>query len=438
MHAVIDYIAFLVVAVILLWLLYLIKHSGDSLRNEIKVLTEKFDTVEKDNFRFEKLIREEFSSSRIEHSKSSKESREEFSKSFKEFGEFTLKRMSEIAGMQKNQLETFSNQLSHLTSMNEEKFNNISTVIQSRLDAMMDGNEKKLEQMRMTVDQKLEKTLTERIGFSFKMVSERLEQVYKGLGEMQRLANGVGDLKRVLSNVKTRGVMGEYQLANILEQILTPAQYEKNVATKKESRAFVEYAVKLPGKDDGDVVWLPIDSKFQIEIYQRLLDAYEEADKIKIENFRNQLSRDIKLFAKEIQDKYIDPPNTTDFSIMFLPIEGLYAEILRNTGLFEVLQTKYRVIVAGPTTISAILSSLQMGFRTLSIEKRSSNVWKILSGVKAEFDKFGLILQKTQKKLQEASNTINDAEIRSRAISRKLRNVEEIPDLTKETEKIAD
>ncbi|GMT44113.1 MAG: DNA recombination protein RmuC [bacterium] len=438
MYAAIDYIVFSVAAVILFWLLYLIKHSGDSLRNDIKVLTEKFDTIEKDNLRFEKLIREEFSSSRIEHSKSSKESREEFSKSLKEFGEFTLKRMSEIAGMQKNQLETFSNQLSQLTNMNEKKFNNISAIIQSRLDAIMDGNEKKLEQMRMTVDQKLEKTLTERIGFSFKMVSERLEQVYKGLGEMQHLANGVGDLKRVLSNVKTRGVMGEYQLANILEQILTPAQYEKNVATKKESRAFVEYAVKLPGKDDGDVVWLPIDSKFQIEIYQRLLDAYEEADKIKIENFRNQLSRDIKLFAKEIQDKYIDPPNTTDFSIMFLPIEGLYAEILRNTGLFEVLQTKYRVIVAGPTTISAILSSLQMGFRTLSIEKRSSNVWKILSGVKAEFTKFGLILQKTQKKIQEASNTINDAEVRSRAISRKLRNVEEIPDLTKETEQIAD
>ena len=438
MYAAIDYIVFSVAAVILFWLLYLIKHSGDSLRNDIKVLTEKFDTIEKDNLRFEKLIREEFSSSRIEHSKSSKESREEFSKSLKEFGEFTLKRMSEIAGMQKNQLETFSNQLSQLTNMNEKKFNNISAIIQSRLDAIMDGNEKKLEQMRMTVDQKLEKTLTERIGFSFKMVSERLEQVYKGLGEMQHLANGVGDLKRVLSNVKTRGVMGEYQLANILEQILTPAQYEKNVATKKESRAFVEYAVKLPGKDDGDVVWLPIDSKFQIEIYQRLLDAYEEADKIKIETFRNQLSRDIKLFAKEIQDKYIDPPNTTDFSIMFLPIEGLYAEILRNTGLFEVLQTKYRVIVAGPTTISAILSSLQMGFRTLSIEKRSSNVWKILSGVKAEFTKFGLILQKTQKKIQEASNTINDAEVRSRAISRKLRNVEEIPDLTKETEQIAD
>lgn len=438
MYAAIDYLAFSAVIVILFWLLYLIKHSGDSLRNDIKALAEKFDTVEKDNLRFEKLIREEFSSSRIEQSKSSKESREEFSKSLKEFGEFTLKRMSEIAGMQKNQLETFSNQLSHLTRMNEEKFNNISAIIQSRLDAIMDGNEKKLEQMRMTVDQKLEKTLTERIGFSFKMVSERLEQVYKGLGEMQNLANGVGDLKRVLSNVKTRGVMGEYQLANILEQILTPAQYEKNVATKKESRAFVEYAVKLPGKDDGDVVWLPIDSKFQIEIYQRLLDAYEEADKIKIENFRNQLSRDIKLFAKEIQDKYIDPPNTTDFSIMFLPIEGLYAEILRNTGLFEVLQTKYRVIVAGPTTISAILSSLQMGFRTLSIEKRSSNVWKILSGVKAEFIKFGLILQKTQKKIQEASNTINDAEVRSRAISRKLRNVEEIPDLTKETEQIAD
>ncbi len=438
MYASIDYLVFLAATAVLFWLFYLIKHSADSLKNDVRMLAEKFDVVEKDNLRFEKLIREEFSSSRMEHSKNSKESREEFSKSFKEFGEFTLKRMSEIAGMQKNQLETFSNQLSHLTSMNEEKFNNISTVIQSRLDAIMNGNEKKLEQMRMTVDQKLEKTLTERIGFSFKMVSERLEQVYKGLGEMQHLANGVGDLKRVLSNVKTRGVMGEYQLANILEQILTPAQYEKNVATKKESRAFVEYAVKLPGKDDGDVVWLPIDSKFQIEIYQRLLDAYEEADKIKIENFRNQLSRDIKLFAKEIQDKYIDPPNTTDFSIMFLPIEGLYAEILRNTGLFEVLQTKYRVIVAGPTTISAILSSLQMGFRTLSIEKRSSNVWKILSGVKAEFIKFGLILQKTQKKIQEASNTINDAEVRSRAISRKLRNVEELPDATKEVEQITD
>ncbi len=427
MQSEILYFLFFLIIALLLWIVYLTKQN--SRQSDMKRLVDEVDKYAKDNERLENIMREEFSSSRMEYSKSSKENREELAKSLKEFGEFTLARMSDIAGLQKNQLEAFSNQLSQLTSMNEKKFNNIATIIQSRLDAIKESNEKKLEQMRNTVDQKLEKTLSERIGVSFKMVSERLEQVYKGLGEMRELANGVGDLKRVISNVKTRGVMGEYQLANILEEILTPAQYEKNVATKKGSRAFVEYAVKLPGKNDGESVWLPIDSKFPIETYHRLLDAYDNAEKTEIDNFRSQLSREIKSFAKEIHDKYIDPPNTTDFSIMFLPVEGLYAEVLRDAGLFELLRSNYKVIVAGPTTVAALLSSLQMGFRTLAIEKRSSDVWKILSGVKSEFTKFGLILQKTQKKLQEASNTINDAEIRSRAIERKLRDVQEMPAL---------
>lgn len=385
---------------------------------------EKISSIEKDDLRIENAVREEFSSSRIEYTNSLKQLREELSVSLKVFGDSMLKRMNDIAIMQKNQLETFANQLSNLTIMNEEKFGNVTNVIQSRLEAMRNGNEKKLDEMRMVVDEKLDKTIAARIGSSFKIVSERLEAVHKGLGDMQHLANGVGDLKRVLTNVKTRGVMGEYQLANILEQMLSPNQYAANVKIKKEESGFVEYAVKLPGRDSS-TVWLPIDSKFPIETYQRLSAAYDDADKESVLSLRTEFKRAIKLSAKEIKNKYIDPPNTTDFAVMFLPIEGLYMEVLRDPGLFSLLKAEYKIVVAGPTTLSALLSSLQMGFKTLAIEKRSSEVWNILSGVKTEFGKFGQILQKTQKKIEEASNTLADADIRTRAIARKLRGVEE-------------
>jgi DNA recombination protein RmuC len=279
------------------------------------------------------------------------------------------------------------------------------------------------------VDDKLQSTLERRLADSFKQVSERLEQVYKGLGEMRSLATGVGDLKKVLTNVKTRGTWGEIRLSHILEQILAPDQYAVNVATKKSSNERVEFAIRLPGPDShpDKIVWLPIDSKFPQEDYQRLLDAQEAADKTLAEKSVKNLEMRVKTEARAIREKYIDPPHTTDFGIMFLPVEGLYAEVLRRPGLCDSLQREYRIVVTGPTTLAALLNSLQMGFRTLAIEKRSSEVWELLGAVKTQFGKFGEVLAKTKKKLQEASNTIDQAEVRTRVITRKLSKVQELP-----------
>ena len=305
---------------------------------------------------------------------------------------------------------------------------NIKTLQQSIYDQLKEIREdstRQLDKMRDTVDEKLQKTLEKRIGESFKQVSERLEEVHKGLGEMQTIATGVGDLKKVLSNVKTRGVFGEYQLGNILEQILTPEQYGTNIATKPGSQANVEYAIKLPGKDNEDTVWLPIDSKFPIEPYNKLIDAYELGEKSVIEQTQKILVKSIENFAKEISTKYIAPPNTTDFAIMFLPIEGLFAEVLRHPGLMETLRRKYKITLTGPTTLSALLNSLQMGFRTLIVQKRSSEVWKILEAVKTEFEKFGTQLDKVDKQLHTASKSLGDLRnTRSNAISRKMRDIE--------------
>jgi DNA recombination protein RmuC len=337
--------------------------------------------------------------------------------------------MTENAGMQKGQLDSFSKQLGDMTKLNEEKLEQMRKTMENQLRALQEDNSKKLEQMRATVDEKLQSTLEKRLGESFKQVSERLEQVYKGLGEMRNLATGVGDLKKVLTNVKTRGTWGEIRLGNILEQILTPDQYDVNVPTKKDSNDRVEFAIKLPGQtsDKEKIVWLPIDSKFPQEDYQRLVDAQEAADKELAEKSIKSLEMRIKMEAKNIKEKYIDPPNTTDFGIMFLPVEGLYAEVLRRPGLCDILQRKYRIVVTGPTTLAALLNSLQMGFRTLAIEKRSSEVWELLGIVKTEFGKFGGVLAKTKKKLQEASKTIDQAEVRTRAIERSLREVQEAP-----------
>jgi len=300
--------------------------------------------------------------------------------------------------------------------------------IEGKLKLIQDDNSEKLEKMRATVDEKLHNTLETRLGQSFKIVTDKLDLVHRGLGEMQVLATGVGDLKKVLSNVKTKGVLGEYQLENLLDQLLTIEQYSKNVKTKEGSADLVEFAVKLPGREDkSKTVWPPMDSKFPTEDYELLLTAYEKADPALIETASKQLATRIKLFAKDIRDKYIDPPNTTDFVIMFLPFEGLYAEVLRIAGLFETLQREYRVNITGPTTLGAFLNSLQMGFRTLAIERRSSEVWEILGAAKTEFGRFGDILDKTQKKLVEASNVIDDAGVRSRAIERKLHDVQELP-----------
>jgi DNA recombination protein RmuC len=294
---------------------------------------------------------------------------------------------------------------------------------------MQADNTEKLEQMRVVVDEKLQSTLEKRLGDSFQQVSERLEQVYAGLGEMRTLAAGVGDLKKVLTNVKTRGTWGEIRLSQILDQILAPEQYAANVVTKTGGNERVEFAIRLPGPDADrqEIVWLPIDAKFPQEDYQRLLDAQEAADKELADRSLRSLEIRVKAEAKAIREKYIDPPHTTDFAILFLPVEGLYAEVLRIPALCDFLQREYRVVVTGPTTLAALLNSLQMGFRTLAIERRSSEVWELLGTVKTEFGKFGDTLAKTKKKLQEATHTIDQAEVRTRAIERTLRRVEEAP-----------
>jgi len=432
---------FIIVAIILilinLWLTYKInKRQFDF---DLKEIKKTFDGFYNELSKFDTTLKDELSRSRDELNKNFRETRGELNDSIKNLNDSILKRINEIAHLQKNQLDTFSNQLNSLFKRNIEKLDKLTESIESRLDKMREelesklksiqkDNNEKLEKMRETVDEKLHATLEKRLSDSFNLVSQRLELVQKGLGEMQSLAIGVGDLKKVLTNVKTRGVIGEYQLINILEQIMTREQYQKNVKTKGGSEAMVEFAIKLPGRDDKDkAVWLPIDSKFPTEDYQRLMDAYEKGDINDIENNTKQLVNRIKISAKDIKEKYIDPPNTTDFAIMFLPFEGLYAEVLRSPGLFEILQKDYKVIMTGPTTLSALLNSLQMGFRTLAIEKRSSDVWELLGAVKTEFGRFGEVLTKTQKKLSEASSEIEKAGVRSRAIERKLRDVQEIP-----------
>jgi DNA recombination protein RmuC len=320
-------------------------------------------------------------------------------------------------------------QLRGLSESNERRLAEVRQVVEGRLHALQEGNEKKLEQMRATVDEKLHATLEQRLGESFRQVAERLEQVHKGLGEMQGLARDVGSLNRVLTNVKTRGIYGEVQLAGLLEQVLAREQYAANVETVPGSGARVEFAIRLPGRrEDGAPLWLPIDAKFPREDYERLLDAQERADAAGVETAAKAIESRLKLEAKTIRDKYVAAPHTTDFAILFVPTESLYAEALRRPGLAETLQRDYRITLAGPTTLLATLSSLQMGFRTLALEKRSAEVWQVLGAVKTEFMKFGEVLAKTRKKLEEAGNTIDAAEVRTRAMARQLRSVEALPE----------
>jgi DNA recombination protein RmuC len=317
--------------------------------------------------------------------------------------------------------------LAAITDSNEKRLAEVRATLETKLGAIQQDNATKLEQMRATVEEKLQSTLETRLGQSFQLVSERLEAVQRGLGEMQSLANGVGDLKRVLSNVKTRGILGEMQLAALLDQMLTPEQYAANIATVPGSDERVEFAVRLPGSDRDSQVWLPIDAKFPREDYERLLDAQQQADAEAMERAAVALERRIRDEARTIRAKYIAPPNTTDFAILFLPTEGLYAEIIRRPGLFESLQREQRVTVAGPTTLAALLNSLQMGFRTLAIQQRSSEVWQLLGAVKNEFGKFGGVLDTVRKKLEEAGKHLDSTSVRTRAIERKLRNVETLP-----------
>ena len=354
--------------------------------------------------------------------------REEISTNLNTLREGTTRTMTEIAGLQKQQLDSFSAQLSKLTETNEAKLEALKVAVEDRLKTIQEDNARQLEQMRATVDEKLQGTLEKRLGESFKQVSERLEAVSKGLGEMQTLATGVGDLKRVLTNMKTRGTWGEVQLGAMLEEILAPDQYAANVSTKQNGER-VEFAIKLPGngQNDQDVLWLPIDAKFPIEDYQRLIEAQERGDIQGTEAAGKQLDIRIKQCANTICSKYLNPPNTTDFAVLFLPTEGLFAEVIRRDGLAQSVQRESRVVIAGPTTLWSILNSLQMGFKTLAIQKRSSEVWNLLAAVKTEWGKYGDVLDKVNKKLHEASNTVDEAARRSRAIGRKLRGVEELP-----------
>jgi len=418
--------AVLLVLAALILLIILIRRKPEDI---IAKLHESFLSLESKQERLENVVKDEITLNRQETASSAQQGRQELSNTLMLTSDSIQQRLLENIRLQKDQLDSFSKQLVAMAKLNEEKIEAMRQTMATQLRTLQEDNTRKLEQMRATVDEKLQTTLEKRLGQSFKQVSERLEQVYKGLGEMRALASGVGDLKKVLTNVKTRGTWGEIRLSHILEQILTPDQYDLNVATKKNSNDRVEFAIKLPGQgaEKDKVVWMPIDSKFPQEDYQRLMDAQEAADKELADKSIRNLEMRIKAEAKYIKDKYLDPPHTTDFGIMFLPVEGLYAEVLRRPGLCDNLQREHRIVVTGPTTLAALLNSLQMGFRTLAIEKRSSEVWELLGVVKTEFGKFGDVLAKTKKKLQEASQTIDKAEVRTRAIERKLRKVQEIP-----------
>ena len=319
-------------------------------------------------------------------------------------------------------------QLRALTDSNDKRMADVRQAVEAKLTAIQADNGQRLEQMRATVDEKLHATLELRLGESFKLVADRLDQVHRGLGDMQNLARDVGSLNRVLTNVKTRGIFGEVQLANLLDQVLTPEQYETNVATVPGSAERVEFAIRLPGqRSDGAPLWLPIDAKFPREDYERLLDAQERADPVAAEAAGRAIEGRLKAEARSIREKYVAPPHTTDFAILFLPTEGLYAEALRRPGLMETLQREHKVMLAGPTTLLATLNSLQMGFRTLALEKRSAEVWEVLGAVKTEFAKFGDVLARTRKKLEEAANTIDQAQTRSNVMARRLKAVEALP-----------
>lgn len=386
----------------------------------IWLVSSKLIKIDTNLSRLDPLIRDEFSRNRDESQRSLKDNREELTGSLKSFEEKFSQNVKDFNELQRQKFEDLV-----------KRQEGIRKEVEDKLKEIREDNSKKLEEMRKTVDEKLQESVEKRFNESFKLISDRLEQVHKGLGEMQSLASGVGDLKRVLTNVKTRGNLGEIQLGAILEQILSPEQYEQNAAVKDGSQERVEFVIKLPGKNnDNRSLLLPIDSKFPNEDYQRLIDTYENLANINpkdAEAVAKQFENSVKKSAKDIKDKYINPPVTTDFAIMFVPTEGLYAEILRRTGLFEYLQRDLKITVVGPTNLVAFLSSLQMGFKTLAIEKRSSEVWEILGAVKTEFGNFGNVLEKTKKKLQEAANVIDKAGVRSRAIERKLRTVQELP-----------
>ncbi|OOG58098.1 DNA recombination protein RmuC [Polaromonas sp. C04] len=420
----------LVNLLLLVWLL--VRKPPDTGRAELLA------TLGAANERLERELRREIS-------ESSRGGRQELTQTFGTFQQTLVQQSAEavrtqntqidafgqqLALLQKTLSDTLSTQLSGLSESNARRLGEVRATLEAQLAQLQVSNAAKLDEMRQTVDEKLQTTLEARLGQSFKQVADRLEQVHKGLGEMQTLAQGVGDLKHLLTNVKTRGIFGEAQLASLLEQVFVPDQYAAQVATRPGSKNPVDFAIKLPGRaEDGTPLWLPIDAKFPNEDYERLLDAQQRADVQGAEAAGKALEQRIRLEAKSIAEKYVEPPYTTDFAILFLPSEGLYAEVLRRPGLMDLLQREHRVTLAGPTTLLAMLSSLQMGFRTLALEKRSSEVWQVLGAVKTEFGKFGDVLAKVKSQTETVLNTLSSAEQRSRVMGKALRNVEALPEL---------
>ena len=395
-------------------------NKGVNASDVMQPLTEKLE-------HYEKVLRDEFSRIRGENTQSAQVQRSELNDRLEKFEQTQKQNLSDQNTQLRDRLAEVIVKQEKLNEDAEKRIKEVKMTVEGQLKEIREDNSTRLEEMRKTVDEKLEDTLQKRLGESFKLVSERLELVHKGLGEMQQLATGVGDLKKVLDNVKNRGVLGEYQLENILEQLLTPDQYDKNVATKKDSQAHVEFAVRLPGKNTDEPVWMPIDSKFPIQSYEALLNANEIGDVKEIEIAQKHLLRTIENFAKSISEKYINPPFTTDFAILFLPIESLYGEVLRHPGLFETLQRKYRITVTGPTTLSALLNSLHMGFRTLQVQERSSEVWKILESVKSEFGKFAAHLEKVDKDFAKAHKSLQTLRnTRTNVLERKLQNIAQL------------
>jgi DNA recombination protein RmuC len=390
-------------------------------------LGDRLDAIDRGQERLDRAVRDELGKNREESSAAAGRLRDELRGAHKDASD----RAVDAFGLFGQRLDALAQQLEArlggLTGSNEKRLDALRATVDDRLKALQEDNAKRLDQMRQTVDEKLQGTLEKRLNDSFRLVSERLEAVQRGLGEMQTLAAGVGDLKKVLTNVKTRGTWGEVQLGALLEQMLAPDQFVRNAAPRREGGERVEFAVRLPGPADGEEVLLPIDAKFPVEDYQRLVEASERGDAAAVEAASRALEARVRGCAKDIHDKYLCPPRTTDFGILFLPTEGLYAEIVRRPGLVDLIQRDHKVSVAGPTTLTALLNSLQMGFRTLAIQKRSSEVWTVLGDVKAEFVKFGDVIAKVEKKLNEASNTLQDVHQRSRVLQRKLKDVQALP-----------
>jgi DNA recombination protein RmuC len=424
---------YLIIAILVLALSILILQLFFGSRSLLNGIMARFDQTDKNNNHIETTVREEVKANRQELSGTINAFQSSFLNALNTISKTQLDQLkiindsnrSELAQSLKEFQTSFDRNVAAFNNLQKEKF----AALESRQNDLIADTSRKLEQMRETVDEKLQKTLNERLGQSFELVSRQLESVQKGLGEMQNLAQDVGGLKKVLSNVKMRGGLGEVRLEMLLEQVLAPEQYEANVRTRVGSSDVVEFAIKLPGKDDeGGAVYLPIDAKFPQEAYHHLVDAYDIGDPDLIESASKSLDSVIRKMAKDIQEKYIDPPNTTEFGIMFLPFEGLYAEVIRRSNLMEQLQRDYRIMVTGPTTLAAILNSLQMGFKTLAIQKRSGEVWKVLGAIKTEFDKFGGMLEKAQKNIHTASNQLDElVGKRTKAIQRRLRDVEYLP-----------